>query len=127
MRIETAPSWPVSIFIAGEQIDAERICSDFCDEVGLCVTVTATEYIYTGGWESGVTVGFINYPRFPKEAGEIEQRALELAQRLREGLGQESFSIQTPDETTWYSWRAADNAIGMETRRAETTGSVAKP
>jgi hypothetical protein len=111
MKIEkTASSYPVSIFIAGEYYAASRICRDFCDEVGLCVTLREAEYIYTDGVEIGVIVGLINYPRFPSDPREIINRALALADRLREELGQESYSIQTPEQTIWRSWRAADNA-----------------
>ncbi len=51
--------------------EAEDICQEYCDEVGLCVTTTRTNYIYTNGSEPGVAVGFINYPRFPAEPEEI--------------------------------------------------------
>jgi hypothetical protein len=82
MITKTAPSYPVSIFIAGFPCDAYRICREYCDKVGFCVTVSATEYIYTNGSESGVIVGLINYPRFPSTPGEILFRAVALADRL---------------------------------------------
>jgi hypothetical protein len=109
MRIEHAPSLPVSIFMAGNSLEAENICRDYCDEVGMCVTITHTVYAYRGGRESGFVVGFINYPRFPDELPRIEAKAMELGERLREGLGQESFSVQTPTTTTWVSHRKEDN------------------
>jgi hypothetical protein len=102
-----AASYPVSIFIAGDLADAERICRGYCNEIGLCVTVTPTNYIYTGGSQAGVIVGLINYPRFPEEPREIWNKAEELGKRLREGLFQESFTIQAPDKTVWFSWRPA--------------------
>jgi hypothetical protein len=110
MRTEFAPSCPVGIFMAGDIELARLACAKFCDEVGLCVTVTPTTYVYTGGEEHGIIVGFINYPRFPKEPAQIEATAIELGMKLREALGQESFSVQTPTTTTWFSWRAADLA-----------------
>jgi hypothetical protein len=110
MRVEQAFSYSVSIFIAGSWAGAVRLCRGFCDDVGLCVTVTATEYVYTGGSEPGVIVGLINYPRYPANPHEIIDKASELADCLREGLGQESYSIQTPERTIWRSWRAADLA-----------------
>lgn len=106
-RVEVQ-SYPVSIFMAGWLGDAYRVCRDYCDEVGLCVTVAATEYIYTGGSESGFVVGLINYPRFPADPEAIWQRAEELASILRERLGQESYTIQAPDKTVWISHRAED-------------------
>lgn len=103
-RIE-APSYPVSIFVAGSVWQAETICLNYCDEIGLCVTVTETVYCYTGGEESGVIVGLINYPRFPAEPAEIFAKAEALALLLIDGLGQQSASIQAPDKTVWISFR----------------------
>lgn len=108
MRTECAPSWPVSIFIAGDCTKAHEICRAFCDEEGLCVTVTPTAYVYTGGEEAGVIVGLINYPRFPSEPNDILATAKLLALELMAKLEQESVSVQTPDETHWFSTRAAD-------------------
>ncbi|MES2902707.1 MAG: hypothetical protein V4696_00835 [Pseudomonadota bacterium] len=109
MISRTIPSWPVSIFIAGDYDQARAICREFCDEAGLCVTVTATCYVYTGGEEAGVIIGLINYPRFPSGSTEISAKAFRLAALLCEGLGQQSYSIQTPDATTWHSHRPEDN------------------
>jgi hypothetical protein len=102
-RIE-AISYPVSIFIAGDTYDAVTECLNYC-EVGLCVTVSETSYVYTGDQEFGVIVGLINYPRFPKTPEEIWKHAEALAERLRERLGQQSYSIQAPDKTVWISFR----------------------
>lgn len=117
----------MSIFIAGRASDIEDQCRTYADEVGFCVTATPTTYIYRGGEEEGYIVGLINYPRFTKPPEEIWAHAEALAERLRVEAGQESYTIQAPDKTVWFSWREADLAIAMETRRAETTGSVAKP
>lgn len=105
MKTATAPSYPVSIFIAGDLAQARFICREFCQTQGECVTVTPTEFIYTGGAETGVVVGFINYPRFPREPAAILERARLLAERLIEGLCQHSASIETPTETLWVSRR----------------------
>jgi ferredoxin len=111
MRTEFARSCPVSIFIAGDAAQALETCRDYCDDVGYCVTVTPTTYVYRDGQEAGVVVGLINYPRFPADLVHIEEKAIDLGMRLRDDLGQESFSVQTPATTTWFSWRAADQEI----------------
>lgn len=98
-------SYQVSIFIAGDEKLARMVCREFCDKEGLCVTVTPTAYVYTGGEEPGVIVGLINYPRFPSAPGAIFATANALAEKLCEMLGQHSFTIQTPDATFWTSWR----------------------
>ena len=108
MHKARARSYPISIFIAGDFLKAKEICQKYCDEKGLCVTVTPTEYIYTGGTEPGVVVGMINYPRFPKYPHQQIKTAQKLAMRLLEGLDQQSFSIETPQETHWFSNRPED-------------------
>lgn len=107
MNQQECPSYPVSIFIAGNARDAETVCREYCDATGFCVTVTETNYIYTDGEEAGVIVGLINYPRFPAKPDDIERRAFELGDLLRERLGQQSYSVQTPKRTIWRSWRPA--------------------
>lgn len=107
MNTTTAPSYPVSIFIAGDYERARQIAREFCMNVGACVTVTATTYIYTGGEEAGVIVGLINYPRFPATQDDILTRAEGLAGDLMHGLCQHSYTIQTPNKTYWHSRRPA--------------------
>lgn len=99
------PSHPVSIFIAGAPASAKEVCREYCDGVGYCVTVTPTTYVYRDGEEVGVIVGLINYPRFPGTREEMWAHANKLAERLRRELGQESYSIQSPDRTEWTSFR----------------------
>ena len=106
--VKYANSHPAEIFIAGDYDEARKIVRKFCDEVGCCVTVTPITYIYTQGEETGIRVGFINYPRFPKTPDEIESQAQLLAERLLRALGQQSYSIQSPDETMWVSYRDQD-------------------
>jgi len=105
-----APSYPVSIFVGGSAWEAWKICREYCDEVGLCVTITETKYVYTGGETVGVIVGLINYPRFPSEPTPIWAHAEALALKLIEGLKQESCSIQSPDRTLWISFRDQDTS-----------------
>lgn len=107
-RIEAVDYYPVSIFMAGDYEEAKTFCREFCDEVGLCVTVTKTSYVYTGGDEDGVIVGLINYPRFPSTHLEILTRAVRLAEKLRVALHQQSFTVQSPEGTVWYSYRPED-------------------
>lgn len=126
---ESCASSPVSIFMAGDIAKATEICRAYCDETGFCVTVTPTTYVYTDGQESGFVIGLINYPRFPSEPRSIEHRAREIAERLRVGLGQESYSIQTPQQTLWRSWRDAKamNASGQDQNAASAVGETDLP
>jgi hypothetical protein len=103
--VKTAPSYPVSIFIAGDYDRARQIAREFCMTEGACVTVTPTSYIYTGGEEAGVIVGLINYPRFPAEPGDILSKAAQLAEAMMHGMCQHSYTLQTPTRTYWHSRR----------------------
>jgi len=101
-----------NIWVAGDLTKAEYICGKWCDEVGACVTVTPTNYIYTRGSEAGMCVRFINYPRFPLDSVTIKSQAHQLAEKLLEGLGQQTYSIETPVETIWISYRPEDKQNG---------------
>jgi hypothetical protein len=102
-QIVVPTAW-ATIFIAGDYADAVRCCRNFCDE-GLCVTIESTTYVYTRGAEAGVRVGLINYPRFPSTQEQLTDKALRLSDELRQALFQSSYSIMTPAETIWRSWR----------------------
>lgn len=105
MKETIAPSCSIRIYMAGPLAEAEQVCREFCYDGGLCVTVTPTNYIYKGGEERGFIVGVINYPRFPLPASDLEARANSLANRLMERLFQTSFTLETPEQTKWYSRR----------------------
>ena len=98
-------TWWARIYIAGSVAVARQTCSRVAMSIGLCVTVTKTDYIYTGGQESGVIVELINYPRFPKETYEITAQAMTLASTLMVDLYQGSASVMTPQKTVWMSRR----------------------
>jgi hypothetical protein len=79
--------------------DVQSVLRDYCDIVGLCVTLSETQYIFTHGSERGIVVGLINYPRFPSTPEAIRGHAMELAARLKVALGQRRVSVVFPDET----------------------------
>lgn len=103
--ITTAPTIRYDIFIAGDLAQTKQACREWCMEVGACVTVEPVDYIYTGGEEAGVRVGFINYPCFPSDADALMSRAGALAERLMHRLCQHSYSIVGPEHTVWASRR----------------------
>ena len=107
MTTKTVPTYWAEIAIAGNYDDAVRVCRSFCD-IGLCVTIQRVDYVYTRGVEAGVIVRLINYPRFEAPPDSILDRAMALADRLREDLFQDSYTIITPTETHWVSMRTED-------------------
>ncbi|ASV44595.1 hypothetical protein [Agrobacterium phage Atu_ph04] len=104
-KILSVPAIRVLIFMAGDIAKAKKICQEYCDAVGLCVTVDSTEYVYSGGSESGFTIGLINYARFPKTREDVWHHARTLAVHLLNDLDQLSFTIQDDRESVFFSWR----------------------
>ena len=104
MTATTAPTFTAHIYIGGDINTARSVLRRYV-LVGLCVTLEPVEFIYTGGLETGIRVGLINYPRFPKPIADLEACALDIARTLRHELCQHSFSIIMPDETIWESLR----------------------
>lgn len=105
------------IFLAGDIAHAKRVCREYCFEVGLCVTVEPVDYIYTGGEETGVRVGLINYPRFPATEAELFEKAKKLAGRLLGHLCQHSYSIVGPRETVWFTRREENRPSLLDANR----------
>lgn len=108
MKTEGAPTYPIRIWMAGNIRKARKLACAYCDEVGFCVTVTPTTYVYTGGQEVGFVIGLINYPRFPLDPLGLQAHAEALAERLRVGLAQDSYCIEAPMGTIWFSHREQD-------------------
>ena len=92
--------------------EARAICQEYCDEVGLCVSIKPVEYIYTNGNEPGCSITIINYPRFESTPEKIKERAIDLAKVLLEKFNQIRISIVFSDETimienkNYAKWRA---------------------
>tara|TARA_R110000851_G_scaffold139486_1_gene276511 strand:+ start:199 stop:552 length:354 start_codon:yes stop_codon:yes gene_type:complete len=79
--------------------DVRAICDEFVNEFKDCVTVTPTEFRYVDGFEKGVIVGYISYPRFPRPDEGIKARAIVLGEKLMIGLNQYRVTITTPTES----------------------------
>jgi len=96
-------AYQVSLFIAGDVAQAKQIIRKavYPPNAGLCVTVTPTTFIYTGGEEEGMMIGFVNYPRFPVTARQIYVRAVQLAEELIRGLCQKTALIVDGEQTCW--------------------------
>lgn len=92
----------VTVYMAGDIETAKRWLRRRCYDRGLCVTITPTTFIYTGGEEQGFAVGFVNYPRFPVEsAAELCGVAREIAGRLVDECSQKTALLVGPNVTEW--------------------------
>lgn len=76
--------------------DVHEIVQEYVNKLGECVTITPTNFVYTNGNEPGVIIGFINYPRFPKDQSELITRALGLAEKLMYAFKQCRVTVTTP-------------------------------
>jgi len=94
-------TYTVRLYMAGDAAEAKRVIRGICYEKGLCVTVERVDFIYTGGEEAGVAVGFVNYPRFPSSAGRIMSIARAVAEKLMPELNQKSALLVGSDKTEW--------------------------
>lgn len=108
MAVKIVPTFTATIYVGtywragGITHSPDRIIEwirRYCDVVGLCVSVTPTQFIYTRGSEPGLIIGMINYPRFPASPDAIRKQALEIAEQLRVEMMQERVSVVFPDET----------------------------
>jgi hypothetical protein len=127
ISVRVAETIRFDIYIAGDVETARAICRKYCFDVSLCVTVEPVAFVYKGGEESGVRIGLINYPRFPKSKEGLRSQAIELADLLMSGLYQMSYSVVGPDQTEWFSRRPEDlkdvlvdddSSVGVERLRA---------
>lgn len=105
----SCPTWWARIYIAGPVEVAKQILRQECMRAGLCVTVDATHYVYTGGEEAGYVVGLVNYPRFPSTPADLHVRALHILNLLLAGTHQHSAMLMEPDESTWITRREDSN------------------
>lgn len=79
--------------------EVKEICQEYCNTIGLCVTITPTHFVYKNGNEDGCLIGLINYPRFPSEKEDILTKANNLAEILKEKFNQIRVSIICSDKT----------------------------
>lgn len=88
-----------SRWIERQMVRAEAICQDYCNEVSFGVTVEPVKFFYKNGWEHGVKVGLINYPRFEPGKEAIREHALQIGKMLKEIFEQHRVSIVFSDVT----------------------------
>lgn len=97
------PTYIATIYIAGDIDTAKRWLRGEAYQHGLCVTVTPTSFIYTGGEETGMAIGLVNYPRFPSTQSDLYERAMRIAACLVRELCQKSALVVASDRTEWVS------------------------
>jgi len=96
-----------NIYLAGPIEVAKQAIRKYALKEGICVTVTPTQYIYSGGEETGYVVRLSNYPRYPWTPERIGDEARAIFNLLVEETHQWSGMIQFPERTLWYTRRPA--------------------
>lgn len=99
-------TYRATIWIAGDYDDARRAVKGFCMAEGFCATVTRTTFIYTGGEEQGVSIGCLNYPRFPTTPEALDAQVWRLAEAVLHALNQHSVLVCSDRATRWLTRRA---------------------
>lgn len=94
-------SQEIHVYMAGDIVTAKRWLRKHAYRQGTCVTVTPTDFVYTGGEEAGFIVGLVNYPRFPKSLSVLTEQAREIARALVVECCQRTALVVGPQETEW--------------------------
>jgi len=106
INIKNCLTFEVKIYLAGPIEVAKQICREQFYKEGWCCTINPTDYIYTGGEESGYVIGFINYARFPLDVCDFRlfsDRCLKFAELLMKETFQKSCSVVTSEHTYFLS------------------------
>lgn len=98
-------TYRVEIFISGPIEIGKQLVRRYVLKEPLCVTIHPTDFIYTGGEESGYVVGIRNYPRFPHSNEWLFKLAEEIARKLMLGTFQLSVMLVADDKTVWIDGR----------------------
>uniref|UniRef100_A0AAU7VHM1 Uncharacterized protein n=1 Tax=Dinoroseobacter phage vB_DshS_R26L TaxID=3161158 RepID=A0AAU7VHM1_9CAUD len=112
------PTIAVDLWIGGRgdhELAMLNALREYVNSVGLCVTVTDTEFWFTGGGEDGFRIGLRNYPRFPSEAMDLLAHAEKIGKLLADAGDQGSFMIEEHGGVTyWLTRRPGDGASPQE-------------
>lgn len=106
----TCPTFTITLFMAGDYAHAKQLVNRWVADNPMCFAMSAVDYPYTFGCESGFRLDAINYPRFPTDEATRRATVEAIAEHLMVELNQGSYTIQAPSGTTFYSRRAGDCA-----------------
>ena len=107
MILKDVPTYTVTIYASGSIEVAKQTIREECFRGGLCVTISPTLFIYTGGEEFGFQIGLINYPRLPSDETTIWNRAVDLATKILDATFQHSTLVLSSSKTLWITKREA--------------------
>lgn len=101
-------SFTVTLYIGGCITTAKAVLARMAAETGACWSVEPTEFIYSGGRETGMAIRDLNYARFPRTVKAVEDRMAVVAVDLMDVLGQGSCSLVGPTQSRYLTRRKED-------------------
>lgn len=96
-------TYQATIYVGGDLATARAFLRDAAYQEWLCVSLTPTEFVFTGAVEAGVAIGFCAYPEVPVDPEQIFERARQIATGLVKALGQRTALVVATDRTEWIS------------------------
>lgn len=109
--VKEAQSYTCHLWMAGDYNEARAFLRRHVIDKPDCYSIMPASYIYTGGEEQGFRISLITYPRIPREPEEIAINLELIGIQLCEHLGQGSFTVETPQKTSFFSRRAVDKDL----------------
>lgn len=83
-------------------VEVHALVDRFVNEYKGCVSITPTEFRYVDGYEPGVILGMLQYPKFKRTENEITGRAIILAKWVSDEFNQLKVTITTPNESIMF-------------------------
>lgn len=112
-------TFTASIYISITKQEAISLLSEYFGKMGMCATVTEIDFVFTGGRESGVCIGFINYPKYVNSPEEITQKVIEMANKMLTQVHQRSCSVVCSDRTYYLTNPGIQGGIKSLTQEVE--------
>lgn len=118
--VDSSDGHLVRLYIGGDLTVAKQVIGKFCRDNGWCVTVTPTDYIYSGGQESGIIVECICYPRFETTFEQNANKMRKLADELVISLNQKSYTILGFERGCWSEYYQSKMPFQENTNNDQT-------
>lgn len=112
-------TFTASIYISTTKQEAISFLSKYFGNLGMCATVTETDFVFTGGREVGVCIGFINYPKYVSTPEDIAHTVIEIADKMLTKTYQRSCSVVCSDRTYYLTNTDIQGSMKSLTREVE--------
>jgi hypothetical protein len=101
----------IQVFMAGDIAVAKHALRTMAWSEGMCVTITPTDFIYTGGEETGFVIGVQHYPRFPSTPKKLTVFAEHVAEMVMLACCQKTALVVAPKYTRWLTQKAPAEGV----------------